>query len=273
MKRRIIALVVVPAVLVAGFATATGGKPDREAPAWLTAQPFAHRGLWTDGPGAPENSLAAFDRAAAKGFGVELDVRSTKDGVTVVMHDDELKRMTGAAGLVSERTYEELTALRLLGGAEAIPTLAEALVLIDGRVPLLIEIKNEGDAGALEDDLARQLLGYEGPVAVQSFNPYSLARMAEEAPAILRGQLASSFEGEDLAWYKALLLRNLLMNFTSKPDFIAYKLADLPSAGTRMQQWRGRPLLGWVADTPAERTAALEFCDGVICNPGALTGE
>lgn len=273
MNKLIIALVVVLAVSVVGFTFATGGKPDRAAPAWLTDRPFAHRGLWSEGSAAPENSRAAFDRAAAKNLGVELDVRPTADGVTVVMHDDDLERMTGAAGLVSERTYDELSSLRLRGGAEAVPTLAEALALIDGRVPVLIEIKNEGDAGALEDDVAEQLLAYGGEVAVQSFNPYSLARMAELAPDVPRGQLSSSFEGEDLAFYKAFMLSNLLMNFTSKPDFIAYKLSDLPSSGTRLQQWRGRPLLGWVAETPAERTAALEFCDGVICNPGALQGE
>jgi len=259
-------------LLAGGFIFATGGTPGREPAAWLTERPIAHRGLWTDGPEAPENSLAAFDEAASSGFAVELDVQRTLDGITVVIHDDDLERMTGEPGSVAHATLKELTARRLLGGGELIPTLSEALATIDGRVPVFVEIKNPGDVGPLEDDVAAQLAAYDGEAAVMSFNPYSLGRLAAVAPEIPRGQLASAFEGEDLKWYEVALLRNLLMNWTSKPDFIAYDLKELPSFGTTLQQWRGRPLLGWTAESEAERAAAEEIAgvDAVICNPGAL---
>lgn len=270
MRNLVIALAVLAVLLLAGFAFATGGTTGRGTPPWLTAQAIAHRGQWTEGPRAPENSLAAFDEAAGNGFAVELDVHHSADGVAVIIHDDDLERMTGEPGLVSDLTRTELRKRRLLGGDERIPTLKEALELIDGRVPVFVEIKNEGEIGALEDDVAEQLVAYGGPAAVMSFNPYSLARVAETAPRIPRGQLASAFAGEDLAWYEVFLLRNLMMNWTSKPDFIAYDLAEIPSLGTRLQVLRGRPLVGWTAETEAERIAAEDLVDAVICDPYAL---
>lgn len=272
MPKYAIVLIVLAVLLLGGFAFATGGKPSREAPGWLNDAPIAHRGLWTEGPEAPENSLAAFEAAVALGNPVELDVQRTADGITVVIHDYNLKAMTGVDAGVADTEFAEVRKLRLLGGDEMVPTLEEALATIDGRVPVFVEIKNEGEVGELEDAVAAQLSAYDGEACVMSFNPFSLARVAEAAPEIPRGQLASAFEGEDLAWYEKFLLRNLMLNFQSKPDFIAYDLAELPSLGTGLQKLRGRPLLGWTANTHAEREAAAEHVDQVICNPGALEG-
>lgn len=269
-KFAIVTVVVLIVLLVGAFAFASGGTPSRKPAGWLTERAIAHRGQWTDGPARPENSLPAFDEAAGNGYAVELDTQSTLDGITVVIHDEDLERLTGQPGLVAETSLADLQDLRLLGGEEAVPTLEQALAVIDGRVPVFVEIKNPGDVGALEDDVARQLAAYPGEAAVMSFNPYSLARVAASAPEIPRGQLSSALEGEDLAWYEVFLLRNLLMNWTSKPDFIAYDLAELPSLRTTLQKWRGRPLLGWTAKTEADRIAAEAICDAVICDPDAL---
>lgn len=266
----VLVAVVLAAVLLGGFAFATGGKPSRQAPTWLTERAIAHRGEWSDGPAMPENSLPAFESAASHGYAVELDVQQSADGVTVILHDEELKTMTGEPGLVSEKTLAQLRELRLLTSAETIPTLEEALDVIDGRVPVFVEIKNPGAVGALEDDVARQLSEYRGKACVMSFNPNSLARVAQTAPQVPRGQLSGFFRGEDLAWYKKFLLKNMLLNFISKPDFIAYDLHDLPLLRTTLQRWRGRPLIGWTAQTAAEREAAAQTCDAVICNPKAL---
>jgi len=270
MRRLSIVLGITAAALVAGYAFATGGKPPRDPAAWLTARLIAHRGQWTSGPSRPENSLAAFDEAARNGFAVELDVQSSGDGNAVVVHDYELEALTGEPGKVIDLTLAQIKERRLLGGEETIPTLEEALALIGGRVPVFVEIKNEGEVGALEDDVAAQLAEYTGEAAVMSFNPYSLARVAEAAPEIPRGQLSGSLEGADLAFYEAFLLRNMLMNWTSKPDFVAYELTELPSLGTRLQQWRGRPLFGWTAEDEAERIDAEAVVDAVIADPAAL---
>lgn len=267
---RWIALLIVLAFVAGAYVLATGGIPERDAPSWLTAQNVAHRGLWTEGPEAPENSLAAFGAAVVRGYAVELDVHRSADGVTVVVHDSELQRMTGENVLVEDLTVAQLKDLTLAGGTESIPTLEEVLALIDGQVPVFVEIKNEGDVGPLEDDVAAQLAAYAGDACVMSFNPYSLARVAEAAPEIPRGQLASRFEGEDLAWYEKLLLSGLMMDWTSRPDFIAYDIDALPHPGVAMQRWLGRPIFGWTIDDAGDLAYAARYCDGFICNPGGL---
>ncbi len=270
MNRLLIIAAALVIVLAAGYWFATGGGAGREPAAWLTAGPIAHRGQWSEGSRAPENSLAAFEEAASNGFAIELDAQRTLDGQTVVIHDYDLERLTGTSGMVADTSLQDLQDLRLLGGDERIPTLEEVLALVGGRVPVFVEIKNEGEVGALEADVAKQLASYKGDAAVMSFNPFSLAAVAETAPGIPRGQLSGSFRGEDLPVYQVFLLRNLLMNWSSKPDFIAYELSELPSPGTSIQRWRGRPLLGWTAEDEAGRIAAGKVCDAVICNPAAL---
>jgi len=273
MKTWAIVLVVFAVLLIVGYVFATGGMPGREAAKWLTAQPIAHRGQWAEGDARPENSLAAFAEAAQNGYAVELDVQLSSDGAPVVFHDVDLKRMTGESGKLSDKTLAQLQELRLLGGNETIPTLSEVFEVVDGRVPIFIEIKNPGSVGKLEDTVARETAAYGGDAAIISFNPFSLARVASTAPDIPRGQVSSALKGEDLAWYEVFLLRYLLMNWKSRPDFIDYDIKDLPSTTTKIQQWRGRPLIGWTAEDAAQRKAAEEFCDAVTCNPKALPTE
>ena len=141
----------------------------------LLTTPFAHRGLWASGR-TPENSLSAFDAACRGGYGVELDVQLSADGDPIVFHDEILERMTAESGLVEERTTEELTALRLLGSSDHIPTLAETLSMIAGRTPVLIELKTpRGQEGPLEKSVAQLLADYSGRSAILSFNFDALA--------------------------------------------------------------------------------------------------
>ncbi|MRS12385.1 MAG: glycerophosphodiester phosphodiesterase [Actinobacteria bacterium] len=273
MTKILAALGLLAIIAAAAWAFMSYGPAGREPAEWLIARPVAHRGFWTEGPERPENSLAAFDAAAAKGYAIELDVHSSAEGVTIVFHDSGLARMTGEDSLVEDLTLEELKALRLLGGKEPIPTLEEVLALVDGRVPVFVEIKNEDEVGALEDDVAKQLADYDGDACVMSFNPYSLARVAEAAPDIQRGQLSGGFEGEDLAWYKKLLLKGMLMNWTSKPDFIAYELTELPSIDVTAQRWRGRPVLVWTIDDADDLAVARMYADGGIFDPSGLEAQ
>jgi glycerophosphoryl diester phosphodiesterase len=267
---RAVAVFLVAAVAIGGlYWWATGGRrsPEREF-SWLTERPIAHRGIHDDE--APENSLTAFGAAADAGYPIELDVHLSSDGVPVVIHDERLARMADDPRVVSEVTAADMQLLSLVGTKEHVPTLDGVLDLVDGRVPLFIEIKNPGDAGALEDAVMESLGGYRGDVAVMSFNPYSLARFADRAPDIPRGQLSGTFEGEDLSFVTRLALRYLLMNWASRPDFVAYELESLTSASARWQQVQGRPLLAWTATSEAERERALRVGDGVICDPDAL---
>ena len=251
------------------FAAALITSP-QEAPEWLVARPIAHRGLHTGDARVPENSLAAFRAAADGGHPLELDVHLSADGVAVVFHDATLERMTGDPRPVAEVTSEELAGLRLLGSDEHVPTLADVLALVEGRVPVLVEIKQRGEVGVLERAVLDDLRGYPGEYAIQSFNPYTLAYVRTADPRVVRGQLSGTFADEDLPGWQVFALRNLLLNWTSRPAFIAFELEGLPTWGTSLQQARGRPLLAWTPDDPESFERAQRLCDGIIFDPGAF---
>ena len=196
----------------------TGEQPEMEK--LLTH--YAHRGLFNN-KNVPENSLAAFYNAAKRGFGIELDVQLTKDGRVVVFHDYTLDRMCGCEGRIDDCTLEELQKLRLLNTNYGIPTLEEVLDLVDGNVPLLVEIKGERANDALCLAVARLLDDYEGPYLVESFNPLLLRWFKIHRPEVARGQLVTNLmktrkDGNKLVNF---LLTGLLLNFLSRPDFIA----------------------------------------------------
>ncbi|NBT30351.1 MAG: phosphodiesterase, partial [Rhodobacteraceae bacterium] len=156
------------------------------------ATPLAHRGYHDKTAGRPENSIAAAQAAIDAGYGIECDVQLSTDGVAMVFHDYDLFRLTPEKGVISRRTSQELQAIPLRHGTEGIPTLRQFLDCVAGRVPLLIEIKDQDgqmgpNVGALECAVVADLAGYAGPVAVMSFNPHSVARMAELAPDVPRG--------------------------------------------------------------------------------------
>lgn len=181
---------------------------------------LAHRGLY-DNIGIPENSLAAFRRSIEYGFGMEMDVHLTKDGQLVVFHDDTLDRICGVPGKVCEKTLAELKELNLLGTEERIPTFEEFLALVDGRVPILIEFKCDGNNyAALCTRIYETLDNYTGPYVMESFDPRAVAWVRKNRPEVGRGQLASRTSGPTA--FLRFMMRNLLMNVLARPHFIAF---------------------------------------------------
>ena len=182
---------------------------------------YAHRGLWNDR--FPENSLSAFENAARQGFGIELDIRLSKDKRIVVFHDDDLKRMCGVNRRVCDLTLKELKELTLRGTNERIPTLAEVLRLIHGRVPLLIEVKGEAPEPLLCRRASDMLDTYRGAFCVESFSPVILNWFKKYRPSYARGQLVTGKleKGRRGRLLLSFVLTNMLMNFISRPDFIA----------------------------------------------------
>lgn len=185
---------------------------------------YAHRGL--HGGEIPENSLPAFQRAAEHGCGIELDVQLSSDGVIMVFHDDTLTRMTGVEGKLCEYTCAQLQGMRLADSDETVPTFDQVLAVVDGRVPLLIELKGEsaGGADALCEKLAKRLETYEGVYCVESFNPMILTWFRRHRPDIARGQLVTNTLKERPNGNKLLnfLLAHLMLNVVSRPDFVAF---------------------------------------------------
>lgn len=184
---------------------------------------YAHRGLFSNDEGVPENSLAAFKYAVLGKFGIELDVQLTADGEVVVFHDYNLKRMCGEDVKLSSLTLAELRKYKLLDTKYGIPTLKEVLALVDGRVPLLVELKGESGDTSVCSATADILDGYGGAYSVESFNPLLLRWFKKNRQDVARGQLMtnlvkSKFAGNIL---RNLALSALLTNFLSRPDFIA----------------------------------------------------
>lgn len=228
---------------------------------WLVEQPIAHRGFHEKN--VPENSLLAFSKAIEKGYAIELDVQLLSDNTVVVFHDESLARMTGNDGYLRFLSKKDLKSLTLKGSKETIPTLEEVLKLVDGKVPLLIEIKNKHKVGDLEQAVIDLLKNYQGEYAVQSFNPYSLGYFRQHAPNILRGQLAGYLKNEKISWFKKFLLKRMHFNKKiSQPNFISYEAATLPNRFVR--KFKNLPLLAWSVKSKEEYLKIVKYCDNII---------
>ncbi len=201
----------------------------------LVSTDYAHRGLWDTLN--PENSLAAAQLAIKYGYGIELDVHLSADGRIVVFHDTSLKRMCGIDKNIKDCTLAELKRYRLADTQHTIPTLEEFLSLVDGKVPLLIEIKGEGKDEALCRALAERLDVYDGAFAIQSFNPRHLAWFKSYRPRFARGQLVSGFKLKSKSKKSPIIrfmLSALLTNVLSRPDFISVSFGHMKSLSFRL---------------------------------------
>lgn len=224
----------------------------------LTARPFAHRGL--HGQGRIENSRAAFEAAIEARHGIELDVQITGDAQAVVFHDEWLPRLAVAEGMVRARTAAELARIRLRDSGETIPTLKEILELIAGRAPLLIEVKApEREVGALSRAVSEALDGYNGQVAVMSFNPEVGHWFAKHDPARLRGLVVTEKGKKWRGW----LTRRLAL-WRSKADFLAYDIRDLPSRFAERARRKGLRVTTWTVRSLKDRARAAEHADQII---------
>lgn len=240
--------------------------PDPARAGWLREWEYAHRGL--HGEGAPENSLAAFARAAARGMGGECDVQISSDGCAMVFHDWTLDRMTGRAGAVAAHSAAELERLALAGTPERIVRLEGLLAAIAGRTPLLIELKARRtvDPVPLCRAVRAALAGHHGEVAVMSFDPRVPRWFARNAPALVRGLVVT----EENARGPGGLWRRRLALWHARPDFLAYDVRDLPSAFAAGQRARGLPLLAWTVRTPELRARAARHADAPIAEGAGI---
>ena len=233
----------------------------------LTGIELAHRGLH-ENPVLPENSLGAFQAAVDAGFGIELDVQLSQDGVPVVFHDQTLERVCGLSGSTRDYPFEKLAATPLFGqDGVGIPSFADVLKTVGGRVPLLVEIKGEDpDFRSTCQKAAALLDDYPGEYWVESFNPLAISWFRKNRPAVLRGQLAMAYAKHDK--YKGKpkyrILQSFLLNYRARPDFIAYRVGETDDRSLcRLRRLYRVPVVLWTVKTPEDRAAAAGF-DGVI---------
>ncbi len=236
---------------------------------WLTQRPVAHRGLHDAASGIVENSASAVDAAIAAGFAIEVDIQLTRDGEAVVFHDFMLERLTFGKGLVADLPAAALVALPFKGTRDAMMTLDGLLARVAGRVPLLIEIKSAfTDDTRLAVRAAQQVARYDGPVALMSFDPAMVAAVARTAPGVVGGMVAERHytptEWPGLSAFARVSLCHLLHWPSSRFQFVAYRVADLPAPATRFVRAIGMPVLTWTVRTPADRDQAARHADQMI---------
>lgn len=240
--------------------------PKRGCAAFYGKKHFAHRGLHDEN--VCENSMQAFRMAVQAGYGIELDVHLTKDGQLCVFHDDTLKRLCGREEAVREMTMDELQKI-LLPDGQMIPSFEEVLELIQGQVPLIVEIKSpEIGNCAVSERLWQCLKDYRGDYLVQSFDPFQLRWFKKHAPRVIRGQLAQKgrFKGPfRLRHIPGLMAGNLLINRISAPDYIAYRQEDTKKCCYRMMRRVYRPGLAvWTVRSETEEKKMQGLCDAII---------
>ena len=230
---------------------------------WLTDVYIAHRGLFDNDSGIPENSIPAFQRASEMGYGIETDVQMTKDGVLVVFHDDTLKRMTGAEGKLVDYTFDELKGLRLLNTDCQIPTFDEFLEAANGA-NLVVEIKTHSDIGEVEKKTCKALKGYKGHYCVESFNPIIIRWFKVHAPEIIRGTLSCAYDMAPFSRFKKWLLAELKMCKWNGSQFIAYDAATIATNKAVKRFGKKIPIICWTIKSQQQYDELHDHFDNMI---------
>ncbi len=240
-------------------------------PAAFLTRPIAHRALHDVTDGRPENSRAAVQAAIDHGYGIEIDLQLSADGQAMVYHDYDLDRLTGETGRLRDRSAAELARFSLKHGAEGIPTLADVLDLVAGRVPVLIEIKDQDgalgpDIGLLEDATLAALDSYPGDVAIMSFNPHSVARIAAQRPDLPVGLTTCAFLKQDwtsIPDARLVELRCIPDFARTNSSFVSHNAADLAAPRLRELLKSGANVLCWTIQSPQAEAQARKFAQNV----------
>lgn len=230
---------------------------------WNRYKYIAHRGLY-DRIDTPENSMKAFENAINKNYAIELDLNISKDGYLVVFHDDSLKRMTGLKASITSLELAEIKRQKLLGSDNVIPTLEDVLMLVNGKVPLMIEVKTNEKYKELLSKLMIMLEKYKGEYIIESFDPRVIYWLKKKYPNVIRGQIA----GRRITDIKSKVLRWLLgimaFNVFTKPDFISYIHTQIDDKFYNKQKKRGRKVAAWTLRENNELERIKDCCDMFI---------
>ena len=252
-----IALPIVAVFIIIYIFLITPKLKKRMDPKFLTAK-YAHRGL--HGEGVPENSMKAFELAVENGYGIELDVRFSKEKELVVFHDTTLDRVCGVSGRVCDKSVEELSQISLGAQDQFVPTFKQVLDLVDGKVPLLVEIKQDPGEGDVASAACEALSKYTGDYIVETFNPLALAKVKKLLPNACRGLLCDRFT-QQKKYKKPLyyILQAFLLNFLCKPDFIAYNHKAKQGLSYKIvKNVFKAPLVAWTVRSGSEEDAAKQ---------------
>lgn len=239
---------------------------------WLTARPIAHRGFHDRDAGRIENTPSAIKAAIEHGFAIEIDVQESADHKALVFHDNHLQRLTLESGPVRERTLDALKQIAMRDGSDPMWDLDALLDLVDGRVPLIIEIKSHfkrDGQRAFVTEITERLKRYDGPAAIKSFDPEMLAIAREVAPDLPRGIIAEDTRVGDhwkrFAAMERFILRNLLHIPRTRPHFISYGVRSLPAPAPWIcRKLFGMPVTTWTVRTEDDIRIAARNADQIV---------
>jgi glycerophosphoryl diester phosphodiesterase len=230
---------------------------------WLTARPVAHRGLHDATRGIIENTPSAFSAAIAGQFAIECDLQRAGDGEAMVFHDETLDRLTQRQGPLAALSSQELKAVPFKATDDRMMMLGDLCTLVEGRVPLVIEMKSHFNGDTRVAVRAAEVLQrYAGPVAVMSFDPAMISAIAAAAPGLPRGLVAERKLLTENGVSRGAYLRAVLR---ARPHFLAWSVRDLPASLPLLARYAfGLPLLTWTVRTEADRTRASRWADQMI---------
>lgn len=240
------------------------------APDWLTRIPIAHRGLHNANLGIIENSISAANAAISNGYSIECDVQISADGVAMVFHDDTLDRLTDLSGSFDRLKAHELSSLSLLNSADNISTLETFLKYINGRSPVICEIKSKFDGNL---DLVRQtaevIQKYRGPLAIKSFDPEVVTAVCKLAPNTPRGFIGESHyddaEWDFLSEIKKFAMANLESIDLMRPDFLSWYIKDVDNGPPQLaRKALGLPIITWTVRNADQRLKAARYADQIV---------
>ena len=260
-----IALAVLLVLVTLWLALILPARSRKEQRAPFSGRTFAHRGLFSKDQSVPENSIPAFQAAVAAGYGVELDVQLTRDKQVVVFHDDDLKRACGVDARVDAYSFEELQALSLFGTQQKIPLFTDVLATIDGKIPMIVELKSGGDWKTLCPMTLALLTAYKGDYCVESFHPMLVRWFYLHAPQILRGQLSEAYRySKNYApHYQSFMMSRLLTNILTHPQFIAYRIGP-KCLSVRICEAMGAMRVAWTARPTDDHAKLTKRNDAII---------
>lgn len=227
---------------------------------WMKTKYFTHRGLHDETH--PENTLSAFKYSVEKGFDIELDITFTKDNQIVVFHDTDLERLCGVKGRIQDKTYSDISNLRVLDSEERIPLLKEVLDTLPKSTCYLIEFKTVKRYKEFVKVFLNLIKNYEISFCIHSFDPRIVYQFKKLAPSIIRGQIASTFPNNKNVLYK--LSKHLFYNLFTKPDFVNYRFEDLPRKQLDRLKRKGMMILSYTARSQKGLDFVRERYDNVV---------
>lgn len=224
--------------------------------AFLTRQPIAHRGLHDGNRIVWENTLSAAERAIAAGFAIECDLQYAADAVPVVFHDDDMQRLCNLRADIRSKSAAELGLVSIGGTGDKVPSLKALLALVKGRVPIVMELKGrKDDDEGFVSAVLETLEGYQGDVALMSFDTWLLKELKEEGCPYAVGLTAEGTKEADFAVHRDAMGHGL--------DFISYNIMHLPNAFITAERQRGIPVISWTVRTPQQAEHSRHNADQI----------